>query len=148
VVLSANLLALGVVLLRDIRLVEISHNYMDPSTFAYDQTEVALFNDWMSGWAGYCHAQSYLETLVVNIAVTSEWDHSRCNWRFVDNLLLWDSVPSPKKALIRVMLHSADSALWKSVKNHITKSLPLMDSRGVLEFSAVDVHGRVLTLPP
>jgi hypothetical protein len=132
---------------QDFRLVEISPNYKDPSTLAYDQTEVALFNDWMSEWGWYSHAQSNLETLVINIAVASEWDHLRCSWQSLDNLLMWDGVPSLKKASVRVMLHSADNALWQHVKDNITKSLPLMNSRGILEFMTVDIYGHVLTLP-
>jgi hypothetical protein len=147
VVPSADLLALEVVLSEDIRLVEISPNYVEPPTFAYDQTEVTLFNEWMSEWVFCSHAQSNLETLVINIAVASEWDHFRCPWRSLDGLLKWDGLPSLKKTSIRVMLYSADNALWRNAKDDITKSLPLMDNRGILEFSAVDVHGRMLTLP-
>jgi hypothetical protein len=144
---STDLLQLKIVLSEDIRLIEISLNHLHPSTFAYDESGVTLFSNWMSGWAWYLHAPSNLETLVINIAIESEWDCLRCDWRSLDNLLTWDGVPSLKKTLIRVMLHSADNTLWQSVKDHITKSLPLMDSRGIIEFSAVDVYGRVLTLP-
>jgi hypothetical protein len=147
VVPSADLLSLRVVLSKDIRLVEISPNYMDPLASAYDQTEVTLFNDWMSEWVFYSCAQSNIETLVINIAVASEWDHFRCPWRSLDGLLKWDGLPSLKKTSIRVMLYSADNALWQHVKDRITNSLPCMNRHGILEFSAVDVHGRVLTLP-
>jgi hypothetical protein len=148
---SVDVRSMRVIVPRNIRLVEISFpdlELLDQSSMYEDYPEEATpLPDWMREWLWDSHSRSSLETLIVNIDVGyHQRDCLHYPWRELDSLLRRDGVPSLKRTSIRITFSSTNSTVWQNTRRFITSSLPLMNDRGILTFSAVDVHGRALTL--